>query len=179
MMDEISDPVRATPLRKALADLDRHEFQWQETYISTTVPGERYKGTFVGQASDSFMMMVGTRSIAVGFTADLDQVPRSGDPISFTATERGYNHGVAAAFDRLDRSDAERHPTLAAAHRALDRLDAEVAREFTPREEAFTEARQVGLQTIRDDLREGRTHGPDFASHAVEAVRGHGTGHSH
>ena len=79
---EISDPERVKPLEEAINFLESQGFDWNNRYITTTEEGRNYKGTFVGQNGENFMMHDG-KIILVGKIKDLDFVPDSGKPIEF------------------------------------------------------------------------------------------------
>lgn len=176
LIDEISDPVRAAPLRKAISFLRSQDFPWLDQYISTSVPGEIYQGTMVDRAGANFMMRRADDTIIIGFTADLDGAPRSGDPIRFVAQEGSYHAAVAHAFGTLDRAVAARHPALAAAHRTMDLVEQEITREFAPGDPDRLKARELGHDMILDDLRHGRSHSRTLHIRAVEQSISHEVG---
>ncbi len=88
MFEEITDPERIQPLRRAIAFLDREKFKWNDTYIATTTSGQIYSGRLVGRDGQAFMMRSVDDRIFVGRLSDIDPVARSGDPISFRAAKQ-------------------------------------------------------------------------------------------
>lgn len=70
LFQEISDPVRAAALGKAIEALDRLGFPWNDHYLATAEPGHRVAVTMAGVAGDQFMARTAT-DILIGRGADL------------------------------------------------------------------------------------------------------------
>ncbi len=85
IFDEITDDSRLRPLRRAIAFLSAQQFNWNETYIATTTPGERYGGVLVGRDGDAFMMRSDDNRILVGNNTDIDAAIENGGRLSFRA----------------------------------------------------------------------------------------------
>jgi len=86
MFEEITDASRIQPLRRAISFLSREKFNWNETYIATTTPGQNYAGKLVGRDGQFFMMRSDDDLILIGGNGDIDSAARSGDRVSFLAT---------------------------------------------------------------------------------------------
>ena len=70
---ELLDPQRAQALRRAVAFLktaSSERFDWNDRYIATTVPGQRYAGVYAGAGTPNFLMHDGRR-VFVGWLSDL------------------------------------------------------------------------------------------------------------
>lgn len=67
---EISDPARVAALSKAIEDLERHKYPWNDRYIATAQPGHNLKVRLAGIAGDQFMARTKT-AILFGQTKDL------------------------------------------------------------------------------------------------------------
>jgi hypothetical protein len=65
--------------------LNRESFNWNDTYIATTVAGETYSGRLVGRDGESFMMRSDDNRILIGRAADIDNSIRTGERFSFCA----------------------------------------------------------------------------------------------
>ncbi|MDR2188485.1 MAG: Fic family protein [Azonexus sp.] len=87
LFDEISDPGRIEKLAKATDFLGRNGFDWNDRYIATTTPGQRYAGVLVGRAGDDVMMRT-RHEIFIGHARDIPDTARPGDNISFVARLR-------------------------------------------------------------------------------------------
>ena len=85
MFEEISDVDRIQPLRRAIDFLSRQKFNWNETYIATTTPGESYAGKLVGRDGEAFMIRSDDDRILIGRAVDIDRAARSGERIAFRA----------------------------------------------------------------------------------------------
>ena len=83
---EITDASRCQPLRRAIAFLSGEKFNWNDTYIATTVAGESYSGRLVGRDGESFMMRTDDNRILIGRAADIDTAIRTGEHFSFRAS---------------------------------------------------------------------------------------------
>lgn len=70
MFAEISNPARVAALAKALDDLGRHNFPWNDTYIATAEPGHKLDVTMAGIAGEQFMARTAA-AVLIGQTADL------------------------------------------------------------------------------------------------------------
>jgi len=86
MFEEITDTGRTQALRRAIAFLSREKFNWNDTYISTTTPGESYAGKLVGRNVEAFMMRSDDNRILIGRTVDIDPAIRSGEQVAFRST---------------------------------------------------------------------------------------------
>ncbi len=82
IFSEIIDPERVKPLEEAINFLESQGFDWNNRYIATTEEGRSYKGVFVGQSGENFMMHDG-KIILVGKIKDLEAIPDSGKSIEF------------------------------------------------------------------------------------------------
>jgi cell filamentation protein len=82
LFNEISDPVRVAALSKAIGDLDRLGFPWNDRYLATTEPGHQIDVKFAGLAGDPFMARTRT-GILFGKTSDLPE-PRPEKGQEFT-----------------------------------------------------------------------------------------------
>jgi hypothetical protein len=71
LFEEIIDAERIQPLRRAITFLSRESFNWNDTYIATTVAGENYRGRLVGRDGESFMMHSDDNQILIGRGADI------------------------------------------------------------------------------------------------------------
>jgi len=85
VMDEITDTERIQPLAKVIYHLKRNDFKWNDIYFATTTPGQQYVGTFADSDGDNFFFRDEQNRILVGNIRDLNQTPRSGEKINFTA----------------------------------------------------------------------------------------------
>ncbi|WP_186002500.1 Fic family protein [Mycobacterium sp. KBS0706] len=103
MFAEISDPERVRPLGEALRflagikEVGGKPFDWNELYVATTTPGQRYDGRLVGWQGENFLMRQDGH-LFVGWTADLPESAQRGAPVSFVASGlRGQApaHGAA------------------------------------------------------------------------------------
>ena len=86
LFEEIIDAKRIQPLRRAILFLTRESFNWNDTYIATTVAGENYSGRLVGREGESFMMRLDDNRILIGRAADISNSIRTGEQFSFRAT---------------------------------------------------------------------------------------------
>lgn len=86
MFEEITDESRIQPLRRAISFLTREKFNWNDTYISTTTPGQSYSGKLVGRDGEAFMMRSDDDRIFIGRAADIDSAIRNGRPVNFRAS---------------------------------------------------------------------------------------------
>jgi hypothetical protein len=86
LMDEITDTERIQPLAKVIEHLKRNDFKWNDIYLATTTAGQQYAGTFAGSDGNNFFFRDDQNRIFVGKLKDLNQAPKSGDKIGFTAT---------------------------------------------------------------------------------------------
>lgn len=87
MFEEITDASRIQPLRRAIAFLSREKINWNEMYIATTAPGEKYSGKLVGRDGDAFMIRTDDNRILVGRAVDIDPTLRSGEHLSFRTAQ--------------------------------------------------------------------------------------------
>lgn len=85
LFEEIIDTERIQPLRRAIVFLSRESFNWNDTYIATTVAGEDYSGRLVGRDGESFMMRSDDNRILIGRAADIGNSIRTGEHFSFRA----------------------------------------------------------------------------------------------
>jgi hypothetical protein len=85
LFEEIIDTERIQPLRRGIMFLNRESFNWNDTYIATTVAGETYSGRLVGRDGESFMMRSDDNRILIGRAADIDNSIRTGEHFSFRA----------------------------------------------------------------------------------------------
>jgi cell filamentation protein len=85
MFEEITDARRIEPLRRAIAFLSREKFNWNDTYVATTTPGEHYVGKLVGRDGEAFMMRSDDERILIGRAVDIDTTVRSGERVTFRA----------------------------------------------------------------------------------------------
>jgi cell filamentation protein len=74
MFDEISDPARVAALKKALDDLSRHDFPWNDRYVATAEPGHRVEAVMAGIAGGQFMARTES-TVLIGQVSDLPQPP--------------------------------------------------------------------------------------------------------
>ena len=165
MLEELLDPDRRRALLTATRFLEQARaggspMDWNERYVSTTTPGQRYEGVFAGAAGRDFMLGSGV-SILIGQVADLPGGGaglKNGDPVSFKAgrgpgarQERGglspLDRALAAATARLGPPADERPPTPIAGREA---------RVGTPSAQAPTEP-----QPEAAPRRDRRPRGPD------------------
>lgn len=84
MFEEITDVGRIKPLRRAIDFLEANGFNWNDTYLATSTPGQSYVGKLVGRDRDAFMMRTADR-IIIGWQSDIPAQIRTGDDFSFTA----------------------------------------------------------------------------------------------
>jgi cell filamentation protein len=85
LMDEITDTDRIQPLAKVINHLKRNDFNWNDKYLATTTPGQQYAGTFAGGDASNFFFRDEQNRIFVGKLGDLNETPKSGQEIKFTA----------------------------------------------------------------------------------------------
>jgi len=85
LFQEITDPERVRPLRRAIEFLAANRFPWNTTYIATATPGQRYAGKLVGRDGAAFMMRTDSDQIIIGQQADIPADIRSSEHFSFTA----------------------------------------------------------------------------------------------
>jgi len=85
LMDEITDTERIQPLAKVIDHLKRNDFKWNDIYVATTTPGQQYTGTFAGTDGNNFFLRTEQDQLFVGKLRDLEQAPRPGEKINFTA----------------------------------------------------------------------------------------------
>jgi cell filamentation protein len=85
LFEEIIDTERIQPLRRAIMFLSRESFNWNDTYIATTVAGENYTGRLIGRDGESFMMRSDDNRILIGRAADIGNSIRTGEHFSFRA----------------------------------------------------------------------------------------------
>jgi cell filamentation protein len=85
LFEEIIDAERVQPLRRAINFLSREGFNWNDTYISTTVAGENYSGRLVGRDGESFMMRSDDDQILIGHGADISNSILTGEHFAFRA----------------------------------------------------------------------------------------------
>lgn len=85
LMDEITDTERIQPLAKVIDHLKRNDFKWNDIYVATTTPGQQYTGTFAGTDGSNFFFRTEQNQLFVGALRDLEQAPRPGEKINFTA----------------------------------------------------------------------------------------------
>jgi cell filamentation protein len=90
LFDEISDPLRVAKLETATSFLDQSGFNWNDRYIATTMPGQKYAGVLVDRDGNDAMFHNG-REIFIGNSADIPDTAKSGDSISFTARRDTQN----------------------------------------------------------------------------------------
>ena len=86
MFEEITDEKRIPPLRRAISFLTREKFNWNDTYISTTTPGQTYAGRLVGRDGEAFMMRSDDDRIFIGRAPDIDAAIKTGERLSFRAS---------------------------------------------------------------------------------------------
>lgn len=82
---EITDPERIQPLRRAIEFLAANRFPRNTTYLATVTPGQEYSGKLVGRDGPAFMMRTDSDQIIIGQQADIPANVRSGEHFSFTA----------------------------------------------------------------------------------------------
>jgi cell filamentation protein len=63
LFQEISDPVRVAAMRQAIGAFERFDYNWNDTYLATAKPGQRYVGAFAGRGGDDFMIRSENRII--------------------------------------------------------------------------------------------------------------------
>jgi len=85
LFEEIIDAERVQPLRRAINFLSREGFNWNDTYIATTVAGENYSGRLVGRDGESFIMRSDDDQILIGRGADVSNSIRTGEHFAFRA----------------------------------------------------------------------------------------------
>jgi cell filamentation protein len=85
MLEEITDRDRIQPMRRAIAFLSREGFNWNDTYIATTMAGEIYAGKLVGRDGNAFMMRSDDNRILIGRAIDIDPASRIGERLEFRA----------------------------------------------------------------------------------------------
>ncbi len=83
LFQEITDPERVRPLRRAIEFLAANRFPWNTTYIATATPGQRYAGKLVGRDGAAFMMRTDSDQIIIGQQADIPADIRSSEHFSF------------------------------------------------------------------------------------------------
>jgi hypothetical protein len=86
LFEEATDADRVQPLRRAITFLSREGFNWNDTYIATTAPGESYNGRLVGRDGESFMMNSDDNRILIGRAVDIGSSILTGEHFSFRAT---------------------------------------------------------------------------------------------
>jgi cell filamentation protein, protein adenylyltransferase len=86
LLDEITDSERIQPLVKVIAHLEKHNYAWNERYLATTTPGQKYDGTFAGSGGANFFFHDDKNRIFVGSLKDLKGSPKPEEKISFTAS---------------------------------------------------------------------------------------------
>ncbi len=87
LFQEITNPERIQPLRRAIEFLAANRFPWNTTYLATATPGQKYAGKLVGREGAAFMMRTDLDQIIAGQQADIPTEIRSGEQLSFTARE--------------------------------------------------------------------------------------------
>jgi hypothetical protein len=85
LFQEITDPDRIQPLRRAIEFLVANRFPWNSTYIATVTPGQKYAGRLAGRDGAAFMMRTDSDQIIIGRQADIPADVRSGEHFSFVA----------------------------------------------------------------------------------------------
>jgi cell filamentation protein len=86
MFGEITNPARVAALEKAIDDLGRHDFPWNDSYVATAEPGRKVEVTMAGIAGDQFMARTDT-AILIGQVSDLPTPhPVRGEMFSFEPT---------------------------------------------------------------------------------------------
>ena len=113
MFDEILDERQVGAMRKAIGFLDAAKsVRWNDTYISTTRPGESYQGVLVSRAGADFMMRTrrdGEPAILIGDVRDLPPGVQSGQGLAFQSSHFGPAAKpatpTAAIMDALRRPD--------------------------------------------------------------------------
>jgi len=83
LFQEITDPQRIQPLRRAIEFLAANRFPWNTTYIATATPGQEYAGRLVGRDGAAFMMRTDSDQIIIGRQADIAADVHSGEHFSF------------------------------------------------------------------------------------------------
>ena len=86
LFEEATDADRVQPSRRAITFLSREGFNWNDTYIATTAPGESYNGRLVGRDGESFMMRSDDNRILIGRAVDIGSSILTGEHFSFRAT---------------------------------------------------------------------------------------------
>jgi cell filamentation protein len=86
LTDEITDTERIQPLAKVITHFDRGQFNWNDVYLATTMPGRSYAGTFAGSDGANFFFRDEGNRVLVGKLKDLKQPVESGEKFSFTAS---------------------------------------------------------------------------------------------
>jgi cell filamentation protein len=85
LFQEITDPERIRPLRRAIDFLAANRFPWNTTYLATATPRQEYAGKLVGRDGTAFMMRTDSDQIIIGQQADIPADIRNGEQFSFTA----------------------------------------------------------------------------------------------
>jgi len=85
LFQEITDPERIRPLRRAIEFLTANRFPWNTTYLAIATAGQEYAGKLVGRDGAAFMMRTDSGQIIIGHEADIPVDIRSGEHFSFTA----------------------------------------------------------------------------------------------
>jgi cell filamentation protein len=85
LFEEITDPDRIAPLRRAIEFLDQNRFRWNDVYLATTTPGQEYTGKLVGRDRDAFMMRTNSAEVIIGRQVDISTEIRGGEHFSFKA----------------------------------------------------------------------------------------------
>jgi hypothetical protein len=67
--------------------LTRKNFNWNDTYMATTVAGENYSGLLVGCDGESFMMRSDDNRILIGRAANISNSIWTGEHFSFRAAD--------------------------------------------------------------------------------------------
>lgn len=92
LFQEITDPARIRPLRRAIEFLAANRFPWNTTYLATATPGQVYAGKLVGRDGTAFMMRTDSDQIIIGQQADIPDDIRSGEHFSFAARGANSSH---------------------------------------------------------------------------------------
>ena len=86
LFTEISDHVRVGALNKAIGDLERLRYPWNDRYLATTEPGHQVDVQFAGIAGDQFMART-QKAILIGKTSDLpERRPEQGQEFTLAPT---------------------------------------------------------------------------------------------
>ena len=117
-----SDPERRRALVTATRFLEQARaggstLDWNDRYISTTTPGQRYAGTFVGGDGRNFMLGAGA-NIFIGAVVDLPGGGAGLKPGASISFEAG--HAAVARQDQSTPGFLELARTALAAHRQFE-----------------------------------------------------------